>query len=131
MNALYPTVQALLGDTNITDVVGQRIEIDTAPDGQTLPDIVIHGVTNMDGQRLEGADRYPAARIRIECRARTKTAAIDLGDLVIERLTDLRGTFGDYVVDSFIQEETDETDSAEDYSTHRRFFDFTVRYRAA
>lgn len=131
MNALYATVQALLADTDITDVVGQRIEISTAPEGADLPDIVIHGVTNADGQRLTGADRYPNARIRIECRARTKTQAIDLGDLVIERLTDLRGTFAGMIVDSFIQEETDETDSAEDYATHRRFFDFSVRYRKA
>lgn len=131
MNAIYLTIQALLAESDITDVVGQRIEFMTGPEAGTLPDIVINQITNLDGQRLSGADRYPSARIRIECRARTKTAAVDLGDIVIERLTDLRGTFAGMVVDSFIKEETDETDASEDYQTYRRFFDFSVRYRAA
>lgn len=130
-NAISITVQALLGGSGVTAIVGARVEPLTAPQAGTLPDIIVNQSTSQDEMLLEGQGQYPNARIRTECRARTRTAVIALGDAVIARLRNLRGAFAGVEVTSFLQTETDMTDNAEDFSTYRRVIDWYVRYRSA
>lgn len=131
MNALSATVQALLADTGVTDIVGTKIEPITAPENQALPCIVVNQITNMDERLLAGEGQYPDAVVRITCLARTKTEALTLGDAVISRLRGLSGTFAGMAVTSFLKEEVDETDANETYDTYRRTLEYCVRYRAA
>lgn len=128
MNAVEPTVQALLANSGVSELVGIRVEPFVAPQKGALPDIVVHQMTNMDEQLLSGAGQYPNARVRIECRARTGTEALALGDAVIAALRDNSGSFGGRTVKSFLQEETDESDHDPEFNTFSRFIDFSVRY---
>lgn len=131
MNAIYATVQALLADSSITAIVGQRVEIEEAPEGGTLPDIIVQPMTNPDVLLLAGRGQYPDARFRIHARARTKTEAINLGDLIIARLGTYIGGEHAGMVGTWTQAETDEMDSAVDFSVHRRMIDFRCRYCSA
>ena len=131
MNAMSATVQALLGGSGITSLVGQKVEMINFPETQALPGIVVNQITNPDEQLVGGEGQFPNAVVRITCLARTKTEVLALGDAVISRLRGLSGTFASMAVTSFLKEETDETDSNETYDTYRRTLDYAVRYRAA
>lgn len=131
MNAVGCTIQALLADSGVSAIVGTKIEPGEWPERQALPGLVINQITNAEEHLLGGAGRYPNSRIRIECLARNMTGALDLGDAVIEALTDLSGTYAGMAVKSWLKEETDETDTSPDYATHRRILEFAVRYRSA
>lgn len=130
-NAVSITVQALLGGSGVTAIVGQRVEPITAPQAGQLPDLIVNQMGSQDEMLLDGQGQYPEARVRVECRSRTKTQVLAMGDAVIARLRNLRGTFAGVEVTSFLQTETDMTDHAEDFSTYRRVLDFHVRYRSA
>ena len=131
MNPLGCTSEALLSEPTITSIVDQRVEIAVAPAGKPLPDIILVPLTNEDTLLVTGPGGFLDARVRIECRGRTREAAILLGDTVIAFLNGHSGTYAGMQVDSWLKEALDELDHAEDFSVYRRFFDFKVRYRAA
>jgi len=131
MNAVFATVQALLSASPVTALVGTRISPEIGVQDATMPDIIVCSIANLDTYLLSGPGKYPNARVRVECRAATVTAAISLGDAVIAYLDGLGGTFDGMAVTSFLKSETDTMDHNEDHSIHRRMIDFHVRYRAA
>lgn len=129
MNAISAVTQALLADSGVSAIVGDRINPIIGPQGGSYPDIVVHQISNPDEILLSGTGSYPNARVQIECRASTATAAMALGDAVIAAFDGLRGTFAGMNVTSFLPTGTDTTDSATDWSTFRRLIHFSVRYR--
>jgi uncharacterized protein DUF3168 len=131
MNAQSATIQALLSDTSITDLVSTRIEPVSAPQSGTLPDLIVRQVSNRDEILLHGPGKYPEARVRIWCRGKTVTEITTLGDAVIAFLDGHAGTYAGMAVKSFIKETLDEFDQEIDFGFHYRAIDFRVRYKTA
>lgn len=79
-NGLFIAIQALLGDINVTGVVGQRIYPVEAPQGAEPPNIVVHMIAEpVDPLLCEDA---PVTRVQIDCRGASATEAVTLGETV-------------------------------------------------
>lgn len=128
MSAVPIIIQALLAAPTVTAVVSTRIRPISADQGGTPPDLVIYAASEADAYELAGAMEFPAARVTVECRARTFSAADTLGDKVIAALQNLNGTFDGKHAQVFGWSQV-ASDHDDEFSIFRRVLDFHVRYR--
>lgn len=66
---------ALVGASSVTDLIGQRAYFMTAPQGATLPYVVIQLISNPRRPMISAADTIPSARIQVD------VIAADVGDM--------------------------------------------------
>lgn len=129
MSAIAATVQALLADSGIGSIVAARVWPVIAPQVAELPNVIVYMVSEDDEMLLRGTAGFPEARVSVECRAATFTAANALGEAVKTALLPLhRAAFAGVLV-SFAKASTDLTDFADDTRTHRRILDFYARWQ--
>lgn len=121
MSAVNATIQALLATPAVTDIVKQNINPGIGK--TTVPDLVITRVSGGPIQALRNTTGLTASRVQVECRARSYTAAENLGKVVLDALKDRRGVFaGQRAV--FLAAGSDYEDHADDASMFRRIIDF-------
>lgn len=123
MSAVNVTTQALLASPAVVAIVAQRINPGIG--GATVPDLIVTRVSGGPTYGLARATPLTSSRIQIECRARSYTAAENLGKAVTDALKNRRGTFaGRKAV--FQAAGSDYEDHADDASIFRRLIDFYV-----
>lgn len=128
MSALDIVTKALLAESTVTALVGQRVNPVELPQGSELPAIVTHLIDERDGIRLSGQDQYPVARFIVDCVAATFTAADGLGDTVKTALTDWTGTAAGRTA-YFVLDDLDTHDRGEAGALWRRRLVLSCRYR--
>lgn len=79
-NGLFITIQALLADAPVTAVVGDRVHPIEAPQGDTLPNIVVHLIAEPTDPLL--CEDAPVSRVQVDSRAGDATTAVTLGETV-------------------------------------------------
>lgn len=129
MSAVPATVQALMGNAAVAALVVQRVYPVVSPQGASLPNIVVHLVSEDDELLLRGHAGYPQARVSVECRAATYTAVNALGEAVKAALQPLHRARYAGVLVSFQKQGSDYSDFADDSQTHRRILDFYARWQ--
>ncbi|MGX5777009.1 tail completion protein gp17 [Methylorubrum zatmanii] len=125
MSAINVTTKTLLANAAVKAIVGQKIHPGIAPQSSSPPDIVVDRVSGGPTYGLARSTGMTASRIQVECRARTFTAAENLGAAVVRALKDFRGTVGDLRV-AIQASGSDYSDHADDASIFRRIIDFYV-----
>lgn len=123
MSAVNVTTKTLLANAAVTAIVAQRINPGIG--GTTLPDIVVDRVSGGPTYGLTRSTGMIASRVQVECRAKSFTAAENLGAAVIQALRDFRGPVGDLRV-AIRAAGSDYSDYADDASVFRRVIDFYV-----
>jgi hypothetical protein len=123
MSAVNVTTKTLLANAAVKAIVAQRINPGVG--GTTLPDIVVDRVSGGPTYGLARSTGMTASRVQVECRAKSFTAAENLGAAVIRALKDFRGTVGDLRV-AIQTTGSDYSDHADDASVFRRIIDFYV-----
>lgn len=127
MSAVAATVQALLASTEIVALVQNRVWPVVAPQNSKLPNIIVHRISEDEEILLKGHSGSAVARVSIESRAETFTAADNLGAVISEHLKPVhRASFAGRTV-SFSKQGTDVSDHDDDTRIHRRILDFYIR----
>jgi hypothetical protein len=134
---IRPALRAyLLADASVSDAVGgDRIYPVRLPQNQRSPSIVYNRISAVGDHHMEGPSGLAQTRIQIDAWATTQDAAVELADLVKERLD---GASGEILFGSaspsesltlqgafFDSEREDYDDAAELYRVSR---DFIVWY---
>ncbi|TFZ54985.1 DUF3168 domain-containing protein [Methylorubrum sp. Q1] len=109
----------------MTAIVGQRINPGVGPQNGTLPDIVVNRISGGPTYGLARSTGLIASRVQIECRAKSFSAAENLGAAVMRALKDFRGTVGDLRV-TMMATGSDYAEHADDASVFRPIIDFYV-----
>lgn len=90
----------LLADSTITALVGQRVHVDSLPQGSLLPALTFLRVSVEHDHDLGGETGLATARFQIDCWASDKEAALALAERVRLRLDGYRGAMGSITVHS-------------------------------
>ena len=136
MSAVQAVVAVLRASSEVTDIVGNRINFTDSAQTEGYPDIAIFESGGTEYYTLAGAAEFPEARLQVHSRALTYTETVTLAAAVIRTLRNARGNFGG-VADVSIFQVTSGTDDFSPFEgggsggVHRRIVDFNVRYRAA
>jgi len=121
-------VKALLAESNVTAVVGVRVEPVFLPQGSALPAVVVSQVSDQDELLLQGQAQYPIARFVVDAVAESFAAADSLGDEVKSALSDWRGeAAGREAI--ILSDDLDSFDRGEAGDLWRRRMGFRARYR--
>ncbi|TAN01737.1 MAG: DUF3168 domain-containing protein [Rhizobiaceae bacterium] len=99
MSAMTFFRDLLLADQSVAAVISNRLWPLELPENGTLPAIVLTPVDESDDFHLGGQNRYPLARVVVDCIADSFPAADSLGDTVKDALVSFRGTSGIYRID--------------------------------
>jgi hypothetical protein len=127
MSAVAVTIQALLANPAVTQLVTNRVWPSLAPQDAPTPNIIVHRISESDDLLLRGHAQFPLARISVECRGTTFRAADGLGEAVDAALKPLhRESLSGQSV-SFSKQGTDVSGFADDSKIHTRILDFYVR----
>lgn len=95
--------QHLLGDTDITDLVNDRINPDELPQGEDLPSLVGYIIDSTSEQHLGGAAGVATTRLQIDAFADSRSEATYLQKLVRDSLiTFHRGLMHDTFVNGVV-----------------------------
>lgn len=130
MSGLAIVTAKLLATSAVTAIVGQDVNAIMAPQTTEPPNIVLNLAGGNDQQMLSGAGKMYEQRIATESVARTATAAVALGDAVIDALQDVvKQTIAGCTDVDIALGTTDYTDWAEDRSLYRRTIHFSVKFR--
>lgn len=142
MSAISLTIQALLGESTVTDYTGTRIWPGVVPQGSDYPAIMVRLTGDDDPRNLTGSDQYPEATVAVHCIAKQSHPDTDsgvsakvgfrtadaLGEIVKGVLRD-KGETINGVYASFKKAGTDFTDYDDANGTCRRVLTFDIRYR--
>jgi len=125
-NGVFITIQALLAEPTVTAVVGDRIHPVRAPQGDTLPNIVVHLIAEpVDPLLCEDA---PVSRVQIDSRAGDATTAITLGETVSTTLNAINNQTIATKRATFQKEGSDVTGENDKADTIIRSTDFDVHW---
>ncbi|MGG3810990.1 DUF3168 domain-containing protein [Methylorubrum rhodesianum] len=125
MSAVNVTTKTLLASPAVTAIVAQRVNPGIGPQNGTLPDIVVNRISGGPTYGLARSTGLIASRVQIECRAKSFTAAENLGAAVLGALKDFRGTVNGLRV-TMMATGSDYADHADDASVFRRILDVYV-----
>ncbi len=133
MSSVAITIQALLAAPGVTALVADRIYPIAAPPfndpGEHHDDIIVNLIHEDDEMLLQGAARFPEARVSIECRSVSAASAIRIGEAVKTALQEIAGdTFAGRKA-WFFKEGTDATERNDSVGLSRRHLDFYVRWK--
>ena len=126
-NPVFVTVKALLAAPAVSAAVSDRVWPVVATQETQAAHILVNQINLVDPMLLKGHSGLEEARVTIECRGRTATETIKLGDAVKLALEPIHRQVIDGVPTSFRKEGTDVTEYADNSSFHRRIIDFYVR----
>jgi hypothetical protein len=127
-SAVAATVQAILALPAVAAICKDRTWPVIAPQQAGYPHNVVHRVSEADELLLAGHSGLREARVSVESRALTFTAAEQLGEVVQAGLKDIHlGNFAGFTV-SFAKHATDYSDYADASQVYRRIQDFIVRF---
>lgn len=124
----------LLTKTEITDLVGQRIEAKRLGQKQTIPAITMRVLTESYDHALDGLGGIVSTRIQFECFANTSETARSVADAVIWSGIDaIKGLYTSLQIRSVMVEDgrreyEDEDTSGGDYQRHVCAFDLMVHW---
>ncbi len=125
--------QYLLGSTDLTDLVGQRITWATRPQASALPSIVLHKISGAPEYSDEGEAGLFSARIQIDCWGSTYAAAKGVGREVMARLSGGGASFTQEGMEFQASFNEDEQDSFErgagGEDLYRTRLDFIIWYK--
>lgn len=127
MNAVPLILSKLLATTAITDLVGQRINPGTAPQGGQLPDIVLSLIAGSTKHLMRGRTDHDEDRITIDVRALSYRGADAIGEAVVSAIGGMAEDVSGRHVQAF--RVSDATDYDDTFKVYRRMIDFTVRHR--
>jgi hypothetical protein len=134
MSALSIIAQRLLDSPEVTAIVGDKIFPIMAPQNAERPYLVLHIIDNMDTPILAGAGKYFRTQIQSDAYSEMTPAGakqvIELGDAVIEALNGVvKEKIAGCVDVDILLGSADFTESALEANTHRRYTQFSVRWR--
>jgi hypothetical protein len=133
MSVVPAIITALLANSGVTTLVGNRIDASFGAQGSRGPSLIVYAASEVDVPQLNGAMDFPAARVTVECRANRASVADQVGDAVIAALKNLNGDFDGKTVQvvgwAHIASDTSQYD--ENNTLYRRIIDFKCRYRTA
>lgn len=82
----------LLADGAISSAVGgERVYSLVLPQGQKLPSIVYSKISNIGDHHMQGPSGLARPRMQIDCYALTQDAAVELAQMVKERMDGFQG----------------------------------------
>jgi hypothetical protein len=119
----------------VSTIVGSRIYSTKAPQGASLPHIVI---TQMDSDEMGALDDTPGLRsvdFDIDCKADRAVTSYTLGNAVRVFVDDASGTAGDQTIGAvYVNSETTDYEPPSDGSDkgiHNTLIDVTIQYTPA
>jgi len=131
MSAIAISIQALLADDSVAELVGDAVHPVKAPQGSATC-IVLHQISEVDAPMLTGPQAgFYRSRVQVDCRARTATAALALGEAVKAALGSLVRASIAGCEATFTMAGVDGTDALDDASLYRRHIDFYCHWRTA
>ncbi len=80
----------------LTALVGSKIDWDAAPQGSTLPYVVMYVVSGVTDYTMAGASGYVATRVQFDCRGSSASQARSVANAVAAKLSGFSGEFGGY-----------------------------------
>lgn len=81
----------LLASAGVTALVSSRVNWGAHPQGDPLPAIVLHTISDAEGLTLKGRDGLSRGRVQVECYATSYKGARDLAAAVRAALSAYRG----------------------------------------
>lgn len=132
MSATAAVIAKLLAATPVTSLVENRIRpVNLAPK-DALPGVVVNIISGYDEPTLAGAGQYYRHRMQTDCLATTATAALAVGDAVMDVLNGvINETIGGCKDVTSLFAGIDFTDYGEDLTVYRRVLQFDVWWRKA
>lgn len=83
----------LLTHEPLAELVGDRIDWDTLPQGSAQGSVVMYVVSGVTDYTMAGASGYVATRVQFDCRGATAAKARAIAEAVAAKLSGFRGTF--------------------------------------
>lgn len=126
-------VALLAGESTINTIVGSRVYVSKAPQGQPLPYIVITQMDSEEFKSLDSTGETRAVDFDIDCKSKTSVQADQLGKAVRVFIQDYTGAAGDETVSAVLL--NDESASYEpphdgsDVGIHVTLLDVTIQYK--
>ena len=126
----------LLADATIAGLVGTRIEADGLSQDRDMPAIALWIISETPHEHLDGIVDTAQARFQVDCYAKTRGEASELGAAVRLKMTKYRGTPSTIYIRSINQAsgQRHTFDEVEPGSAVRRYVhsqDFFVSYQVA
>jgi len=88
----------VLGDANVSAIIGQRFFPDAIPQNEQIPAAVYQQISSVADETLDGASGLTFARYQISAWAATRREAKTLAEAIRFRLQSFRGDMGDVSV---------------------------------
>ena len=125
-------VSLLTGESTISAIVGSRVFVNKAPQGQPFPYIIITQISSEDFKAIDGTGEARAVDFDIDCKAEQSIEAADLGDKVREFIQDYTGAAGaEYIRAVLLNDQSEDfeppTDGS-DVGVHTSLVDITVQW---
>lgn len=117
----------LSGATGVTELCGERIHWDLAPQGVTRPYLVLTIVSGADEPHLTGTDGLWDYRVQVDCYGANRPSARALSHAVVATLN---GHSDDHLRGVFCIATRANTDASGAQKSARISHDFTVKWRA-
>jgi hypothetical protein len=129
-SAIDIAVRALLADPQVSTLVGGRIYPIVAPQRESLPNIVVYQISEVDSLILNGhAAQFPESRISVVSRGSTATEMLNIGDAVKTALQNISRQVLEGRLASFFKGGSDVTQFIDDPPVFERTTDFRVRWQ--
>lgn len=122
--------KVLSNDGTVSGLVSTRVYPDQAPEGSSVPYVVIHRIVGTEEKAKGGVEPTKETRLQVDCFAGTKDGANDLADGVESALKGYSGTtYGTITVVSIYHD----TDNPSGFDRENRLYrtsdDYTVKVK--
>ena len=130
MNAEYAVLKMLLGNTVVTDIVGQRVHLDEAPQGERYPLIIIEEENVEPFDSKDGVSVTDHDTIRVFPYAETKATLRLLAKACRDAIDGATGTFNGYqVVDAKFRNQSSFDELFDNRKVHAKDQEYLVRIK--
>jgi hypothetical protein len=86
----------LLAHAPLAALVGNRIHWRRMPQGQPMPNIVMHKISGVHDYTMSGASGYVATRVQFNCKGHTVAEAQSVALALEARLSGFSGVYGGF-----------------------------------
>lgn len=86
----------LLAHPPLKDLVSNRVQWDTMPQGSALPSVVMYVISGVTDYTMSGASGYVSTRVQFDSRGHTAAEARSVADALADRLSGFSGPFAGY-----------------------------------
>jgi hypothetical protein len=125
----------MLAATGVRTLVGQRVDWALRPQGEAIPpqgaSIVLHLIDDLPAMNLASPSGWSAARVQVDCWARTHKIARDAAAAVSGLANGFRGTLSNIRIRTFVIDRSTDQGSEAGNTLHRTRLDLRVWWNPA